>query len=93
MAEPNNRFAQYDGKRIAVFLENVHGRQVVTGEASYVIDRRLGRSLQISLDEEYLEEGLYDVLLVESEWKGAILPDSEFGCDCCFIPRPLWAQK
>jgi hypothetical protein len=93
MVKPNNRFAQYDGKRIAVFLENSTGKQVVMGEASYVTDRRLGKSLRIRLDEEFLEEGLYDVLLVESEWNGAILPDSEFGCDCCFIPQPLWARK
>lgn len=93
MVKPNKTFAQYDGKRIAVFLEGDHGRQVVTGQASYVTDKRLGKALSVQLDREYLDSGFYDLLLVESEWNGAILPDSEFGCDCCFIPHPTWARK
>jgi hypothetical protein len=92
MVKSTKTFAPYDGKRVAVFLDSPTGRQVVSGKASYVTDPRLGKTLRIELDEKY-EGGFYELFLVEAEWNGAILPDSEFGCDCCFIPRPLWANR
>jgi hypothetical protein len=92
MVKSTKSFAPYHGKRIAVILEGPDGRQVVTGEASYLSDRRLGNALSVRIDDE-CQEGFYDLLLVESEWNGAILPDSEFGCDCCFIPSPTWVGR
>ncbi|MEQ8788803.1 MAG: hypothetical protein RIC55_21000 [Pirellulaceae bacterium] len=92
MVRSTTNLAPYHGKRIAVLLDSPRGRQVVTGKASYLTDQRLGKSLRLDVDDDY-QEGCYELLFVESEWNGAILPDSEFGCDCCFIPRPLWVNK
>jgi hypothetical protein len=67
-------------------------QRTVTGKAVYERDRRLGPVLRVLLDDEFAEPGFYDLLLVESEWNGAILPDTRFGCTCCFMPRTLWER-
>jgi hypothetical protein len=86
-------FACYDGMRVAVTLHGQCMQRVVIGTAVYERDRRLGPVLRVLLDSEYAEPGFYDLLLVESEWNGAILPDTQFGCDRCFMPRPFWERR
>jgi hypothetical protein len=86
-------FACYDGMRIAVVVESRGQQRTVTGTAVYERDRRLGAVLRVVLDEEYAEPGFYDLLLVESEWNGAILPDDKFGCERCFMPQPYWERR
>ena len=83
-------FACYDGMRIAVILSLSGDQRTITGTAVYERDRRLGPVLRVVLDDEHAEPGFYDFLLVESEWNGAILPDTKLGCDRCFMPQPFW---
>jgi hypothetical protein len=50
-----------------------------------VQDPLLGGVLRLQLDDQSLDLGA-EVLISESNWKGTILPDTEHGCDYCFIP-------
>ncbi len=75
------RFAELDGKRIAVVLVKDEERVVYRGTAQYLRPTVQRNGLRIALDREEVNQEVRAFLLRESPWEDQILPDSEYGCD------------
>jgi hypothetical protein len=72
-------FLRYDKRRFAIPM----GDRLVRGTAHYERDDQLGPVLRIVLDEPAL--GNPEIIVSESDWRGLILPDTQYGCDFCLV--------
>jgi len=77
------RLSEFDGHKMAVIVDKGQDRVVLRGEATFVEDDHVGRSLQIHLEDD--EPGYPVVVLSEDEWDGRIIPDFHYGCDFCLV--------
>jgi hypothetical protein len=78
-------FAAFDGKRIAVVLSIAGQPRVCRGTAVYKPDATLGPVLALRLEGEE-KHGLPELLFSETRWTGEICPDTQHGCEYCFVP-------
>ena len=82
---PEEGFAQFDRKRIAIELMHGTKPRRFSGESRFENDAMLGPVLRIRLTGGRSPSET-DVLIAESDWDGRIVPDASDGCDYCFIP-------
>ena len=89
-AEPFRRakkadFSFLDGRSVAVILRQ-KGKQVVyQGTALLQRDDALGNVLSITPTDS--QPGDPKLILTETDWRGRIIPDLEYGCEICMIPH------
>ena len=74
-----------DGRRVAVIMPEL-GPKPLRGAARYERDDVLGNVLRIKIEGNL--PGNPHMLLVEDEWNGLIIPDTQYGCDYCVTQLP-----
>jgi hypothetical protein len=72
-------------KRICLALPVGRSHAYVCGQARHERDPLLGSVLRLKLEDE-ASLGNSELLISESTWQGRIEPDTEHGCDYCFVP-------
>jgi hypothetical protein len=77
-------FSSLDGRSVTLILRQ-EGRQILwLGTAEFQRDDALGNVLVIT--PKVPQVGDARVILRESDWKGRIIPDLEYGSELCIIP-------
>ena len=77
-------FSAFDGKKIAMLLQQGEQQFVFRGTAQLARDDKLGIVLKIVAFDQ--EPGEPKLIVSEQAWNGRIIPDIEHGCDFCMIP-------